>query len=88
MWGRVTLCLVRAADIRRWVEQRRLAARREEDEERGNPPPPEEAFARGLRMIALAAQLHGWPLPEDDSTRQQDLEAYARWARLRVRLRR
>jgi hypothetical protein len=78
---------VRPADIRLWVEQRRLAARREEDEERGKPPSPEEAFARGLGMIALAAQLHGWPLP-DDSSRQQDLEAYDRWARLRTRLRR
>jgi hypothetical protein len=37
-------------------------------------------------MIALASRLHGWPLPELERDRRQDLEAYARWARLRKAL--
>jgi hypothetical protein len=77
---------VKPADIRRWVEQRRLAERREQQESAGKVPPPAEAFARGLRMIALAGELHGWPLPEDESSRLEDHQAYARWARLRARL--
>jgi hypothetical protein len=76
---------VTPADIRRWVEQRRGAQRREEEELAGKVPPPEQAFARGLRLIALAGRLHGWPLPEDEASRQQDREGYARWARLRAR---
>jgi hypothetical protein len=78
---------VNRRDIRQWVEQRRLAAERERTEELGNPPSPQVALARGLRMIRLAAELHGWPLPEDDLAARQDREAYARWARLRSRMR-
>ena len=70
-------------DIRRWVRQRELAAQREQDELRAGNPAPGEVFERGLRMIALAGRLHGWPLPEDPLDVEQDREAYLRWARLR-----
>jgi len=83
----VKLRAVKPADIRRWVEQRRLASRREEEESAGAVPPPEDAFARGLRMIALAGSLHGWPLPEDEASREADRQARARWSRLRARSR-
>jgi hypothetical protein len=71
-------------EIRHWIAGRRAAERRERAEERAIDP--EIAFRRGLAMIALASRLHGWPLPENEEDRKQDLEAYARWSRLRHRL--
>lgn len=63
----------------------RRAAERREREERGAID-PQIAFGRGLAMISLASRLHGWPLPESETDRRQDREAYDRWARLRRRL--
>jgi hypothetical protein len=77
---------VEADELRRWAEQRALGAKRELSELRNAAPPPEEAFETGLRMIALAGRLHGWPLPEDEREVQEELEVFHRWARLRRRL--
>lgn len=71
-------------EIRRWVAARRAAERRERAERRAVDP--EEAFRRGLAMVALAGRLHGWPLPHSERDHREDLEAYERWARLRRRL--
>jgi hypothetical protein len=72
------------AEIRAWVTGRRVAAARERAEQQLLDP--ETAWRRGLAMIALAARLHGWPLPERERDVAQDLEAYRRWARLRRRM--
>jgi hypothetical protein len=77
--------MVRAEELRRWAAQRELGAQREISELRNAAPPPEEAFESGLRMIALAARLHGWPLPQEEREVQEELEIFFRWARLRRR---
>ena len=77
---------VEADELRRWAEQRALGAKRELSELSNAASPPEEAFETGLRMIALAARLHGWPLPKDEREVQEELEIFHRWARLRRRL--
>ena len=74
-------------DLRRWLGQRRLAAQRERSEMQRAVLPPHEAFEHGLAMIALAQRLCGWPVPEDESERREDEQAYRRWATLRRRLR-
>lgn len=71
-------------EIRRWIAGRRAAERREREEQCAVDP--QIALRRGLAMIALASRLHGWSLPESETDRRQDREAYARWVRLRRRL--
>ncbi len=72
-------------DLRRWVLARRAAAAEEARLAVLERPSTAEAFERGLDLIALATDLHGWPLPEDPPSARQDDLAYARWARLRGR---
>jgi hypothetical protein len=74
------------ADLRKWVQQRRLAEAREKYELRDNAPNPSQALARGLGLVAFAeavtpvATTAGRLAPED-------LLAYQRWARVRTALR-
>ena len=72
--------------IRRWIDSRRTAARRERDVQAEDAPSSTESVARALGLIALAASLHGWPLPSDLSSAREDVRAYERWVRLRTRL--
>ncbi len=78
---------VRAEDVKRWVAGRQAAAAREREEARSSAASPSSAMAVALALIALAGRLHGWPLPEDEATRRDDLRAYQAWARLRTALR-
>lgn len=73
----------RIADLRKWVSARRTAADTEARLARSERPSPEDALTRGLELIAFAADLHGWPLPEDPECVRKDYAAYERWARLR-----
>jgi hypothetical protein len=72
--------------VKRWVAGRQAAAAREREEARSSAS-PRSAMAVALAAIALAGRLHGWPLPEDEATRRDDLRAYQAWARLRTALR-
>lgn len=69
-------------DLRRWVEDQRAAAERERASarQRGFSGDPIRA---GLELIDLAAELHGWPIPEDPVTLREDELARERWVRLR-----
>jgi hypothetical protein len=79
---------MRAEDLRRWVENQRAAEARVREEQRRRGPRPQEAIAGALDLTAVAARLHGWPLPEDDVSRREDERLYDCWHRLRQRLRR
>jgi hypothetical protein len=74
-----------AAELRRWALTRRAAAREEALLACAERPTPEDAMERALELIALAADLHGWPLPEDATSQHEDRIAYKRWAKLRQR---
>jgi hypothetical protein len=50
-------------ELRRWLRGRRLAEERERSEARESHPDPATAIQQALRLIAFAAQRHGWPLP-------------------------
>jgi hypothetical protein len=76
-----------AADLRRWALTRRAAAREEALLAAAERPTPAEAMDRALELIDLAADLHGWPLPQDPTSEEEDLIAYNRWAKLRQRAR-
>lgn len=73
---------MRPEDLRRWVEDQRAAAVRERAAVRAGGFSP-DPIAAGLDLIDLAADLHGWPIPEDPVTRREDELARERWVRLR-----
>jgi hypothetical protein len=75
-----------AADLRRWIGARRAGARWEQAERRDRVPAPADAVAAGLDLIDFAAEVTGWPIP-DDARQRADAEATRRiWRRLRERL--
>jgi hypothetical protein len=74
------------SELRRWMLARRAGAERERAERRANLLSPRESFALGLELIDFAAELVGWPIPEDAVTRQQDQDTRETWRRLRRRL--
>lgn len=73
-------------DLRAWVASRRAAAEREREELREKGPGPEFAIRSALALIALTERLHGWPVPEDEVTRREDLQMWENWARVRAKL--
>lgn len=77
---------MRPEDLRRWVGDQRAAAERERAAVRvgGFSTDP---IAAGLDLIDLAAELYGWPIPEDPVTRREDELVRERWVRLRRALR-
>jgi hypothetical protein len=76
-----------AAELRRWVRQRRLAEAREKLEMRDHAPDPAQALARGLGLVAFAEAASGSVRAADKSVSPEDLLAYQRWARVRTALR-
>jgi hypothetical protein len=74
------------ADLRKWVQQRRLAEAREKYELRDNAPDPAKALARGLGLIEFATAATPVAAPAGGLT-PDDLLAYRRWARVRSALR-
>ena len=83
MWGTVASMKMDCVSLRAWLDTRRAAERREREEVRGSPLPAQESFRRAMRLIVLSSELHGWPLPEDEHSREEDREGYRRWSRLR-----
>jgi hypothetical protein len=76
--------VMRPEDLLRWVESRRAAEQREKLEARQAGPDPSGAIRSALALVALTKRLHGWPVPEDPVTLQQDALARERWDRVRA----
>lgn len=72
-------------ELKRWVENQRAAAERERQQALGGSFVRDPVRA-GLDLIALAARLHGWPIPEDPVRQREDELARERWSRLRKAL--
>jgi hypothetical protein len=72
-------------DLRRWVENQRAAQEREREaaRESGYAADPVQA---GFDLIDLAAEVLGWPIPEDEVRRRETEHAREQWARLRKAL--
>jgi hypothetical protein len=66
------------------MESRKAAEERQLEELRRIGPRPEEAIQASLKLIDVAGDLYGWPLPEDPITAREDAEARERWARIRA----
>jgi hypothetical protein len=69
------------------VYDKRAVEDRERAERRGAAA-PHKAVAQALALVALYGRLHGWPAREDEVSRREDAEMYARWHRLKTSLRR
>lgn len=69
-------------DLRRWAENHRAAVERERVEIRGGAY-VEDPIKAGLGLIALAARLHGWPIPRAAVGQREDEAKWEAWARLR-----
>ncbi|MDD9932453.1 MAG: hypothetical protein OXT09_02555 [Myxococcales bacterium] len=76
-----------AADLRKWVRQRRLAEAREKAELRDHAPDPAQALSRGLGLVAFVEATSDAAKGADGGVSQEDLLAYERWARVRATLR-
>ena len=74
------------ADLRRWVDDRRVVARLEQAQLADTWGPPAQAIRSALSLIALEGRLHGWPPPADPVTEREDQAMWERFARLRTRL--
>jgi hypothetical protein len=84
---RYTDGIMRTEDLRAWVHAKRAAEAREREESRTTVVDATDSIRTGLALIALAARLHGWPLPEDSVTKREDAEVRERWSVLRRRWR-
>ena len=47
---------------------------------------PAQSFAAAVELLALYANVHGWPPPDDPIDQRDDLEVWGRFVRLRARL--
>ncbi len=72
-----------AESLRIWLEARRGAEERERDESRRERRTPAEAFEQALQLIAFTSRIHGWPIPDDPLSLEQDRIGYERWESLR-----
>jgi hypothetical protein len=70
-------------DIRKWVFAQRWAERRQIQENRRNPISPEAALETAGALLNFAIRLHGWPLPQDRTTRRENERVRDTWVRLR-----
>jgi len=76
-----------ATELRKWVQQHRLAEAREKAEMRNRAPDPARALSRGLGLVAFARAASSAATISGRNVPPQDLRAYQRWARLRATLR-
>ena len=83
-WARYNVG-VNKADLRRWVENRRIMARVEQAHLADTWGPPAQAIKAALNLIALEGRLHGWPASPDPVTDREDHAMWERFARLRAR---
>jgi hypothetical protein len=74
-------------DVRRWVENRRIANAVEVRELRTTWNSPKRSLAAANQMLALYARVNGWPPPDDAIRWRNNLAVWDRFARLRARMR-
>jgi hypothetical protein len=78
--------LPESSAIRQWAEDRRAASAAEACELAASAPTPAQSFGTALSLLAFYASLNGWPPPDDPIDERDNLEVWARFARLRARL--
>jgi hypothetical protein len=74
--------------LRQWLYARRAAEARERAEWRNRRASPAAALHQALQLVTFASRLHGWPLPDDPRSLDEDELGYIRWERLRAAWRR
>ena len=72
------------SDLIAWVESRRAAEERERSELREAGPDPSAAIESALALAALAARLHGWPIPKSEVDLREEELVRQRWAKVRA----
>ena len=72
------------SDLIAWVESRRAAEERERSELREAGPDPSAAIESALALAALAARLHGWPVPKSEVDLREEEQVRQRWAKVRA----
>jgi hypothetical protein len=77
---------VTPADLRRWIDNHRVAARVEASHMADAWGRPEDAIRDALGLIAVYGELHGWPPARDPVGEEEDLLMWDRLARLRRRV--
>ena len=70
-------------DLRRWVENHRVAADLEREVVRSRGAFVPDPIAAAFSLIATTRRLYGWPVPEDAVTRREDEHSQQQWVRLR-----
>lgn len=70
--------------LRAWLDARHAAEMREREEIRTAPLSAQASYRSALRLIAFSSEIHGWPLPEDERSLDEDRAGYDRWSRLRA----
>ena len=72
------------AELIAWIESRRAAEARERSEQRQAGPDPASAIESALALAALAARLHGWPVPKTAVDLREEELVRQRWAKVRA----
>ena len=72
--------------IRRWAEDRNAASAVEARELSASVGTPSQWFGTALTLLALYAEMHGWPPPPDPVDERDNLQVWERFSRLRARL--
>ena len=70
-------------DIRRWLRSWQAVNAREQRERREVKVDQDHAVRSALSLVALTAQIQGWPPPEDAVSTRQAQHAHDAWDRLR-----
>jgi hypothetical protein len=78
--------LPESSAIRKWAEDRRAASAAEARELAASEITPAQSLETALSLLAFYATLNGWPPPDDPIDERDDLEVWARFARLRAGL--
>jgi hypothetical protein len=74
---------MRAGDVRRWIEDRRVAESRALATT-GQAPDALTSFRQALSLLALLGRMVGWPVPPDAIREREDVAAGDAWAALRA----
>jgi hypothetical protein len=76
------------AGIGRWLRRWEAVADVERSEAVEDELSPSDSLSRALDLIAFVAELHGWPLPGDVVSREEEAAVRESWAKLRHHYRR
>lgn len=78
---------MRAADVRRWLDNQRVAEARRLHLD-GPIPDPEASWRQASSLLALLGRMIGWPVAPDSVRTREDAAAAQAWARVRAAFRR